>query len=385
MTAELASSLVKRSHEILFLSSPLSSSSSSSAELGVGEDVTGRLTALPVSTPPPLQPAATTATLNGAAGAGSAVAVATDPRRGEPAAPPQPMERVGWRARLLTAAVVVAPLGVFVLAVDRFWHHGIGWFDLGLGFGLYVATGLGISLGFHRHFTHRSFRACRWLRITLAVGGSMAAEGSVISWVANHRRHHVYADRSGDPHSPWTVASGPFRRLRGLFHAHVGWLFSSSESSPGRWCRDLLADRDVVVISKLAPLWMALSLMLPFAIGWAVTRSLTGAVLALLWAGILRMALLHHVTWSINSLAHVFGERRYANTDRSGNVAWLSILSFGESWHNSHHAFPALARHGCDPHQPDPSAAVLRVFEHFGWVSHVRWSTPAYLARVRKP
>ncbi len=286
-----------------------------------------------------------------------------------------------WRDQLITGLIVIAPLLALVAAVGIFWHHGIGWFDLGLAVALYVITGLGISLGFHRLFTHRAFRAKRGLRIALAVAGSMAAEGSLISWTALHRRHHVFADRAGDPHSPWTVSEGGFRRLRGLFHAQVGWLFSAAQPRPSRWSKDLLADRDVVVISNLAPLWMVLSLALPFAIGWAVTQSIAGALLALLWAGAVRMVLLHHVTWSVNSLGHVFGKHPYKSNDHSGNIGWLSIVSFGDSWHNSHHAFPALARHGCDWGQPDPSAAVLKVFERLGWATHVRWSTPASLAR----
>ena len=195
-----------------------------------------------------------------------------------------------WWDQLITAIVVVLPLAVLGLSIWLFWHHGIGWFDLGLGAALYVITGLGISLGFHRLFTHRSFRARRALRIALGVAGSMAAEGSLISWVSHHRRHHVYADRAGDPHSPWTVDHGDFRRLRGLFHAHVGWLFTGAQSSPKRWSRDLLGDRDVVAISNLAPLWMVLSLALPFGLGWAITGSLVGATLALVWAGLVRIA-----------------------------------------------------------------------------------------------
>jgi stearoyl-CoA desaturase (Delta-9 desaturase) len=288
---------------------------------------------------------------------------------------------VSWSERVVTGIAVIVPLVVVVAAVDRLWHHGIGWFDLGLGLGLYVVTGLGISLGFHRLFTHRSFQARRGLRIALAVAGSMAAEGSLISWVSHHRRHHVYADRPGDPHSPWTVELGILSRLRGLFHAHVGWLFSGARSSPARWSRDLLADRDVVAISRLAPLWTVLSFVLPFGLGWAVTRSVTGAVLAVVWAGAVRIALLHHVTWSVNSLGHMFGKRPYRSADRSRNIGWLSVVSFGESWHNSHHAFPALARHGCDRGQLDPAAAVLRMFESLRWASHVRWPNPAVLAR----
>ena len=286
-----------------------------------------------------------------------------------------------WRDRLFTGVVVVVPLVGLAMAVAYFWHHGVGWFDLGLAVAFYLVTGLGVSLGFHRLFTHRSFRARRGLRIALAVAGSLGAEGSLISWVSHHRRHHVYADREGDPHSPWLVHHGRLRRIRGLFHAHVGWLFSGAASSASRWSRDLLADRDVVVISRLAPLWAAVSLALPFAIGWGVTRSVTGAVLAMVWAGAVRIGLLHHVTWSVNSLGHMFGAHPYRRTDRSGNIAWLSVISFGDAWHNSHHAFPALARHGCDPGQLDPSAAVLRVLEGLGWATQVRWPDPAVLAR----
>jgi stearoyl-CoA desaturase (delta-9 desaturase) len=301
------------------------------------------------------------------------------PEQSEPTSP------VGWRDRIITGIVVVLPLLVLALAVWLFWHHGIGWFDLGLGAALYVITGLGLSLGFHRLFTHRSFRARRALRIALGVAGSMAAEGSLISWVSHHRRHHVYADQEGDPHSPWTVEEGDFRRLRGLFHAHVGWLFSGAQSCPTRWSRDLLGDRDVVAISRLAPLWMALSLALPFGLGWAITGSIFGGTLALIWAGLVRIALLHHVTWSVNSLGHMFGKHPYKSGDKSGNIGWLSIVSFGDSWHNSHHAFPALARHGCDRGQLDPSASVLRVFEGLGWATNVKRPTAGLLTRRSAP
>ena len=297
----------------------------------------------------------------------------------------EPTSPVRWLDQIITAVVVVLPLVVLGLAVWLFWSHGIGWFDLGLAAALYVITGLGISLGFHRLFTHRSFHARRALRIALGVAGSMAAEGSLISWVSHHRRHHVYADQIGDPHSPWTVEKGDFRRLRGLFHAHVGWLFSGAQSSPKRWSSDLLGDRDVVAISRLAPLWMFLTLALPFGLGWAITGSLVGATLALVWAGLVRIALLHHVTWSVNSLGHMFGKHPYKSGDRSGNIVWLSVVSFGDSWHNSHHAFPALARHGCDRGQLDPSASVLRMFEGLGWATHVKRPTKGLLNRRSTP
>jgi len=290
---------------------------------------------------------------------------------------------LGWSDRWLTIIVVIVPLGALVWAAERFWHHGIGWFDLALAAGLYVVTGFGMTLGYHRLFTHHSFRARRWLRIALAIAGSMAIEGSLISWVSHHRRHHLYADRAGDPHSPYTDETGFLPQLRGLWHAHIGWLFSGAHSDPKRWSRDLLADHDVVVVSMLTPLWMVLSLVLPFGIGWAVTRSIAGALLALLWAGGVRIALLQHVTWSINSLCHQYGKHPYETADHSGNVSLLAVLSLGESWHNSHHAFPALARHGCDRGQLDATAALLHLFERLGWASNARWPRPDQLALRR--
>jgi stearoyl-CoA desaturase (delta-9 desaturase) len=302
-----------------------------------------------------------------------------EPVEAPPATPAEAVEGVRWGERLITGAIVFGPLSGLLWAAFRFWHHGIGWFDLALAGALYVVTGFGISLGFHRLFTHRSFRARRGLRIVLAVAGSMAAEGSLVSWVSHHRRHHVFADRDGDPHSPCIDGSGVMRQLRGVAHAHVGWLFSGVQSNPKRWSRDLLADRDVMVVSRLTPLWITLSFVLPFGIGWAVSRSIVGALLALLWAGAVRVALLHHVTWSVNSLCHLFGKRPYRTSDHSGNIALLSVVSFGDSWHNAHHAFPALARHGCDRGQIDSSAALLRLFEKLGWASHARWPTPEQL------
>ncbi len=305
------------------------------------------------------------------------------PERAAPGGPPEAARRPRRSERLLTAVVVFLPLGFVVWAADRFWHHGIGWFDLVLAAVLYIVTGYGISLGYHRLFTHHSFRAGRWLRVSLAVAGSMGFEGSVTSWVAHHRRHHVFADRPGDPHSPYDYGDGFLAQLRGLGHAHVGWLFSGVQSNPKRWSRDLLADRDMVVVSALTPLWMVLSLALPFGIGWAVTRTITGALLALLWAGAVRIALLHHVTWGVNSLGHMFGRRPYETNDHSGNIGLLAVLSFGDSWHNTHHAFPALARHGCDRGELDPSAGLLRVFERLGWAWHARWPSAEQLATRR--
>jgi stearoyl-CoA desaturase (delta-9 desaturase) len=158
-----------------------------------------------------------------------------------------------------------------------------------------------------------------------------------------------------------------------LWHAHVGWLFSHSPTSWRRYANDLLNDRDLVVITRLFPLWCLLSLAMPFGVGWAF-GGLGGALTALLWAGGVRIAVLHHVTWSVNSLCHTIGRRPFLTRDRSRNLAALSILSFGESWHNGHHAYPHSARHGILRHQVDSSASLIRLLERAGWVRNVRWA-----------
>ncbi len=288
-----------------------------------------------------------------------------------------------WRDRIVTSALVLLPVLGLAWAIVRFWHHGISLFDVLLAIAFFEITGHGVSIGFHRLFTHNSFRTHRLLRIALAIAGSMAIEGSVTSWVSHHRRHHVYADLPGDPHSPFHYGTGFIPQLRGLLHAHVAWLYSGMTSDPQRWSRDLLADRDIVRVSSLTPLWMTMSLALPFGIGWAFTRTLTGALLALLWAGAVRIAVLQHVTWSVNSLGHMFGKHPFKTRDESRNLAILAFLSFGDGWHNAHHAFPALARHGVDRGQLDSSAMIIRVFELLGWAWRVRWPTTVQLATRR--
>jgi stearoyl-CoA desaturase (delta-9 desaturase) len=193
----------------------------------------------------------------------------------------------------------------------------------------------------------------------------------------------VFADGQGDTHSPSFPDGRAAGQLRGLLHAHIGWLFSSAESKTQRWSRDLLAEPDIVTVSALTPRWIALSLLLPLGIGCVASCSIAGALLALLSAGGVSIALLHHVTWSVNSLGHMFGKRPYKTKDRSTNIGWLSVPSFGDSWHNSHHAFPAIARHGCDRGQLDPAAALPRVFERVGWASDVRWPESEQLGRRR--
>lgn len=279
-------------------------------------------------------------------------------------------------SKAITAFLVVAPGIALGIAIPLLWGHAVTLRDIVLAVVFYAVTGHGISIGYHRLFAHGSFRAKRPLKIALAAGGSMALEGSVLGWVANHRRHHVHSDRPGDPHSPWRYGSGFRAQLRGLGWAHVAWLFGTDTTSAERYAPDVISDRDLVVVSRLFPVFAVVSLAAPFLIGWMLTGTIVGAITALLWAGFVRMALLHHVTWSVNSLCHMFGKRQFTTTDRSTGFAPLAVLSFGESWHNFHHANPSSARHGVLPGQTDSSAGIIRFFERLGWVTAVRWPTP---------
>jgi stearoyl-CoA desaturase (delta-9 desaturase) len=270
---------------------------------------------------------------------------------------------------LAIAWVVAAAIGGRVVALPT----------LAVAAAFYLLTVLGVTVGFHRLFTHRSFVARRPLKIALAVAGSMSFQGSVIGWVATHRRHHVFSDRQGDPHSPVWPEHRLFGRTRGFVHAHMGWFFAHEDTPRRRFAPDLLADRDLVWVDRLfVPLCVA-TLALPFGIGYLFTGTIGGALSVLLWAGVLRVAFLHQVTWSTNSVCHMFGRRPFRAGDQSTNFAPLALLSMGESWHNAHHAFPSLARHGVDRRQLDLSAMLIRRFEQMGWVTRVRWPDAARL------
>ena len=289
----------------------------------------------------------------------------------------------GLTERVVTGLFVVVPAVAVVAAALLVWGHGIGLRDVVLAVVFYAVIGHAIAIGFHRLFAHRSFRATRPLRITLAVLGSMAFEGGPIGWVADHRRHHAYTDRDGDPHSPRPSGPGLRRQLEGLWHAHTGWLFSHTPTSTVRYADDLVHDRDLVVVDRLFPVWCALSLALPLALGWVLGGSLWAGATALLWAGLVRIFVLHHVTWSVNSVCHTFGRRPFATRDLSTNVGALAVISFGESWHNAHHAFPTSSRLGVDRFQLDSSAALIGAFERFGWAVGVRRPSPELRDRKR--
>ena len=294
----------------------------------------------------------------------------------------------GQRGTAATVSVyvfVIVPLLALLLAVPFAWGWGLSWVDVTIALVLYVISGLGITVGFHRYFTHGSFKAHRALRIALAISGSLAMQGPVIDWVADHRRHHAFSDKEGDPHSPWLFGTGPRALARGFFHSHMGWLFGPDQTNEARFAPDLLGDRDIVRVDRLFVLWSVLTLAVPALLGGLITMSWWGALTAVFWGGLVRVALLHHVTWSINSICHMIGEQPFAVRDHSRNVWPLAVLSFGESWHNLHHADPTCARHGVQRGQIDVSARTIRVFEKLGWAHSVRWPTARRLEKLARP
>jgi stearoyl-CoA desaturase (delta-9 desaturase) len=284
---------------------------------------------------------------------------------------------------------VPLPLVGLLAAIVLLWDRAIGPLELGLLVGFYLITSLGVTLGYHRMFTHRAFESSRTFRAVFAVLGSMAIEGSVITWVADHRKHHAFTDAEGDPHSPHLSGPGWWGAIKGLWHAHVGWLFETvGTADRERFAPDLVKDRALRVIDRLFPMWVVLSFAIPFALGWIVGGGLVAALTALLWGGFVRVFLLHHVTWSINSICHFFGRKRFDIKDESRNVFWLAPLSMGEAWHHNHHAFPTSAFHGLRWWEriADPTGIVIWLLEKVGVVWNVvRVSPERQLAKALRP
>jgi stearoyl-CoA desaturase (delta-9 desaturase) len=284
---------------------------------------------------------------------------------------------------MLTLFITVPFLAVLAAVPMAFRWGMVSWLDLAIALVMYVISGLGITVGFHRYFTHGSFKANRALKIALAVAGSLAIEGPVLRWVSDHRRHHAFSDREGDPHSPWRYGESVPALLKGLVYAHIGWLFNLEQTNPRKYTPDLLADKDVMRVSRSFPAIVALTMGLPPVLGGLLTWSWQGALTAFFWGSLVRISLLHHVTWSINSICHAIGSTPFTSRDRSVNVWWLAIPSFGESWHNLHHADPTSARHGVLRGQLDSSARLIWIFEKLGWASDVRWPRPDRLDAKR--
>jgi stearoyl-CoA desaturase (delta-9 desaturase) len=277
------------------------------------------------------------------------------------------------KEQVALAAFIVVPFLAVAAAVPVAWGGWLGWTDLAIMAGMYWLTGHGITVGFHRLFTHKSYKPNRAVKVFWAVAGSMAIQGPVIRWVADHRKHHKFSDRDGDPHSPWRYGTDLKALTKGFWYAHMMWLFNPEQTPQRKYAPDLMKDPDLVRISKQFPMWVAVSLLLPAVLGGLLTMSWQGAVTAFFWGSLVRVSLLHHVTWSVNSICHTIGERPFLSRDKSANVWWLAIPSMGESWHNLHHADPTAARHGVLKGQIDTSARVIWFMEKVGWVKDVRW------------
>jgi stearoyl-CoA desaturase (delta-9 desaturase) len=278
--------------------------------------------------------------------------------------------------------VLGPPVGAAV-AIYSLWHRGVGPVDLALMAGMYFLTLLGITLGYHRLFTHRSFATPAAVRFVLAVLGSMALQGPVIQWVAHHRRHHQVSDRQGDPHSPHLHEPGLWNALKQAWHAHAGWLFGSEPENLRRSVPDLLADPVVAFVDRTFWYWVVLGLVLPGIAGGLIAGTWFGAFTGFLWGGLVRMAATHHVTGSINSVCHIWGSKEYQSADESRNNTVFGVLALGEGWHNNHHAFPTSARHGLKWYQFDATWITLRVLSALGLARDLRLPSNAAMNAKR--
>jgi len=298
----------------------------------------------------------------------------------------EPIQLNSMGMRITIGVFVVVPLIAVLLAIPIAWGGWLSWVDIALVFVMWTMTAAGITVGYHRYFTHGSFKANRAVKLALAIMGSMALEGSLDQWVADHRKHHKFSDEVGDPHSPWRFGTSRKAVAKGLYYAHVGWLFDEENTPIEKYAPDIAADPDLRAVSRWFPAVVVGTFLLPALLGGLITWSWMGALTALFWAGLVRVALVHHVTWSINSICHVFGTRPFKSRDLSSNVAWLAIPSFGESWHNLHHVDPTSARHGVLKGQVDLSAEIIRALEKTGLAHDVRWPKPERIAsRLKDP
>ncbi len=280
--------------------------------------------------------------------------------------------------KAVNLGAVVVPFLATLVAIVLLWNSWVSAADLAIAAGMYLLTAIGITIGYHRLLTHRSFQTSKPLEYTFAILGSMAVQGPVIAWVADHRKHHAHTDEEGDPHSPHVSPDGGVKGvLSGLWHAHSGWLMSSQGRADWkRYARDLYEDRGMRTISRQFPLLVFATLAIPALAGYLVSGTLAGALTGLLWGGLVRIFFVHHVTWSVNSVCHFLGRRRFDTDDRSTNVFWLALPSLGESWHHNHHAFPRSAVHGLKPWEADPSGLIIAGMEKLGLARNVIRITP---------
>jgi stearoyl-CoA desaturase (delta-9 desaturase) len=294
------------------------------------------------------------------------------------------LEEASLTVRIVTFFAIVLPFAGVVAAPFFFWGWGFHWADLALLVGMYFLTALGITVGFHRLFVHRSFETYGWVKFIWAALGSMAVQGPMLKWVAMHRRHHQFSDTPNDPHSPQHEGRGVLGLMRGFWHSHIGWLFAADPKDLDRYVKDLSASRALRVASALFPLWITLGLVFPAIVCGVVMLSWAGVWTGLIWGGLVRVFLVHHVTWSVNSACHLWGWRPYRSDDQSRNNFVFGILALGEGWHNTHHAFPTSARHGLRWWEIDVSYWVIRTLALVGLAWNLKLPTKQSLLRERR-
>jgi stearoyl-CoA desaturase (delta-9 desaturase) len=303
---------------------------------------------------------------------------------------------IDLKVRLVNIAAVTIPFAGFVAATVLLWGVAFNWIYLAILVGMYIAPGLGITIGYHRLFTHRSFETPQAMAAILAALGSMAIEGPMLQWVAVHRSHHQHSDDHDDPHSPHAYGAGIRGTIRGLWHAHMGWIFAGHTFLPtrnrasrvphgvARYVKDLRRDPLCRWMNQTFPVWAFLGLLIPAVIGGILTMSWIGALLGFIWGGLVRVFLVHHTTWSVNSVCHIWGTRPFRSHDESRNNAIFGVLALGEGWHNNHHAFPTSARHGLRWWQFDLSYLIIRAMGLVGLARDVRVPSPERIAAKRR-
>lgn len=304
-------------------------------------------------------------------------------------APPLPdevMQRPSFAAQAGSLIAITVPFLGLIAAIVLAWQTPFSWLNLALFFGGYLLTTLAITAGYHRLFTHKSYKAAPAVSVVLGVIGSMAVQGSILNWVATHRRHHQHTDRPDDPHSPHAFGAGLWGSLRGMVHSHFGWFFAKTPPREimDKYVPDLLADRFIPRVSRWFGLWAILGQLIPAAIGFAVTGTWMGALMAWIWGGLLRVFFVHHVTWSVNSVCHLWGSRPFESHDESRNNAVMGVLAMGEGWHNTHHAFPASARHGLSRRELDVTYWFIRLLAALGLASDIKLPPKARIEAKRR-
>ncbi len=300
-----------------------------------------------------------------------------------PALSMDPPEATVWHKVSMLAAVVGPFAGLMGAAVSA-WRYGyLNWLYLSLMLLGWFFTGTGITVGYHRLFAHKAFDTYRWIRVYWMIMGALAVQASPLAWCAVHRRHHSITDRPGDPHSPHIHGDGWWNALKGFWYSHTGWLFTGylTRTDHKRFAPDLLEDPIAVWIHRSYEVfWVPLSLAIPAIIAGLVTGTWQGAWLGFLWGGLARVFLVHHITWSVNSICHLFGSSDYKVNDHSRNNLFVALASFGEGWHNNHHAFPSSAKQGLKWWQLDVSWYIIRTMQFLGLAWNVQLPSEQALA-----